>query len=51
MIYYDSPHLGGIHKTSYDNLTFILKSGVPYLNKVNLKRPHPGMNMASHQKY
>jgi hypothetical protein len=30
---------GGICKTSYGNLKIILKSEVPYLNEVNLKRP------------
>ncbi len=29
---------GGINKISYDNLATILKAGVPYLSRVNLKR-------------
>jgi hypothetical protein len=40
--------MGSINKTSYDNLTIILKAGLPYINKVNLKRPLDLINKAPH---
>jgi hypothetical protein len=42
---------GSIHKTPYSNLTIILKAGVPFLHKVNLKRRLYFIDKAPRPKY